>query len=300
MLFIYPGPGPSRPIRYLRRAHRQIDLNTYELTSRAMKRALVVAQRRGIRVRILLERAPYRGSRVARREAEWCYRYRMHCRWAPSRFRFDHAKYFIAGRWSWIGTMNFTYDGLNKNREAAFVSRSPAIRRALRTVFNADWHGRFAGMAPRRALVVSPRSRTAIMGLIGDTRGLVDIETEEMGYVSRLTPLLRSLGRRLRVVVPKRLSYHDRAVVCALAAAGAEVRQLRRPYPHIKLIATNRYAFIGSENFSYTSLMENREVGIILRRPAYVLRLRVMFNQDFHRAQPIRCPNAYRRHYFEH
>lgn len=294
MLFIYPGPGPSRPIQYLERAHRQIDLNAYELTSPALMRSLVSAQRRGVQVRILLERAPYRGAWIARREASWCHHYHMDCRWASSRFRFDHAKYFIAGRWSWIGTMNYTYDGLNKNREAAYVTRSPAVRGALLTVFNADWRRRLAGIGPRRVLVLSPRSRTAIISLVDRARGSVEIETEEMGYVSRLTLRLRSLGRRLRLVVPRSLSYHDRTVACALAASGARVRQLAHPYPHIKLIVAGRDGFIGSQNFSYTSLMDNREVGIILHRASTVRRLRAVFRQDFQRGRPIQCANAYR------
>jgi phosphatidylserine/phosphatidylglycerophosphate/cardiolipin synthase-like enzyme len=48
------------------------------------------------------------------------------------------------------------------------------------------------------------------------------------------------------------------------------VRTLATPYLHAKLITGSHEAFLGSENFTWTSLNRNREVGIVLSNPAAV------------------------------
>jgi len=47
------------------------------------------------------------------------------------------------------------------------------------------------------------------------------------------------------------------------------------------LICAAHEAFIGSENFSYSSLSENREVGVILHRAAEIRQLQAQFMHDW-------------------
>jgi phosphatidylserine/phosphatidylglycerophosphate/cardiolipin synthase-like enzyme len=47
------------------------------------------------------------------------------------------------------------------------------------------------------------------------------------------------------------------------------------------MIVDDRLAFVGSENFSATSLDQNRELGVIVRQPAAVVRLESTFQHDW-------------------
>jgi len=71
----------------------------------------------------------------------------------------------------------------------------------------------------------------------------------------------------------------------ALQAMGVEVRFLTFLDNHAKLmIADDQAAFVGSENFSWTSLEENREVGVVLTDGAAVGALVDAFETDWTRA----------------
>ena len=294
MILVYPGPGPTPAVVMIQKAQRQIRLNTYELTSHAIERALVAAKARGVRVRVLLDRSPYRARRILAREVSWCHQYRIDCKLSPRRFRYDHAKYLISDGVAWIGTMNFTYSGFHHNREAAFVTNSPAAVKAADAVFTADWRGARAGPAPRHTLVLSPGAVPDLLKLVKGASGPVYIESEELGHLGALSRALKALGGRLRMILPSSVSRYDRKNACRLEAAGAHVRTLSHPYPHIKLIITRSEVFIGSENLSYTSLYKNREMGLMLSQKA-AGGLDKAFYQDWQRGAAIDCGDGGRR-----
>ncbi|EQD32537.1 phospholipase D, partial [mine drainage metagenome] len=66
-----------------------------------------------------------------------------------------------------------------------------------------------------------------------------------------------------------------------LVRHGVDIRLLKRPYLHAKLILTATRAFIGSQNLNRTSLEQNREVGILIRNPVVLKRLRKQFAKDW-------------------
>ena len=51
------------------------------------------------------------------------------------------------------------------------------------------------------------------------------------------------------------------------------------------MILTPQRAFVGSENFSYTSLESNRELGISFTTPALLGSLHATFDRDYSHAQ---------------
>jgi phosphatidylserine/phosphatidylglycerophosphate/cardiolipin synthase-like enzyme len=76
-----------------------------------------------------------------------------------------------------------------------------------------------------------------------------------------------------------------------LSDAGVQVRTYPADAPlyiHAKvIIADNKEAFVGSENFSSTSLDQNRELGIIVSDPAVVSQLSATFAKDWQSAAPF-------------
>jgi hypothetical protein len=167
-----------------------------------------------------------------------------------------------------LGTANLTWSALGgRNREYLDIARQTAVAHALQDVFTADWHNRPAGDAPRQTLVLSPGATLALVAVIHQP-GAVCIESEELGKDRAILSALRAKGTQAQVLLPTTLNRYDRHIAHGLAADGVRVRYLVAPYLHAKLIAGPREAFLGSENFTWTSLNRNREVGIILGNPA--------------------------------
>ncbi len=268
-IFIEPQAGVRPVITFIQRARGTLDINVYLMTDRRIIRAITHDVRRGIRVRILIDRRPYGGrprGEIARLRATGA---QVH--YAPARFtgryRFDHAKYMVNGQATEIGTANLTWSAFHKNREYCDITRQPAIAHALHVVFTADWHNRPAGNAPRHTLVLSPGATPALVAAIRQPGG-VCIESEELGKDRAILEALRAKGAQARILLPATLNPYDRHIAQGLAMDGVRVRYLAAPYLHAKLIAGPTETFLGSENFTWTSLNRNREVGIILGHPA--------------------------------
>jgi phosphatidylserine/phosphatidylglycerophosphate/cardiolipin synthase-like enzyme len=73
-----------------------------------------------------------------------------------------------------------------------------------------------------------------------------------------------------------------------LVRYGAELHTLASPYIHAKLIMVDgKQAFIGSQNYTSTSLDQNREVGVVISGPSNLERLRRVFDRDFASGIPV-------------
>ena len=274
-LYIEPHAGTGPIIAFIQQARGTLDINAYLATDRRVIQAITQDVRRGIRVRIVIDRRPYGGrprGEIARLRATGAQvrsapaRFTGHGAGKARRYVFDHAKYMVSGRRAEIGTANLTWSAFHKNREYLDITRQPAITHALRAVFAADWHNRPAGNAPRQSLVLSPGATPALVAAIRQP-GAVCIESEELGKDRAILNALRAKGAQARILLPSTLSQYGRRIAHGLAADGVRVRTLAAPYLHAKLIVGRTEAFLGSENFTWTSLNRNREAGILLGNP---------------------------------
>lgn len=265
MLFVEPMAGVSPVAALVRSAHRSLDINAYLVTDRTILSAIRADARRGVVVRAVLDRHPYGGrpqGEVAALKTAGA-----QVRFAPARFRFDHAKYLIVdGRRIEVGSANLTRAAFRSNREYLWISSQPRAVRALRMVFTADWSGIKAGPLPRASLILSPGATRALVRVIAQP-GPVCTESEEMGRDRPILAALRQKGTLAMVLLPATLSRGDRSIAQTLAHHGVRVRLVSRPYLHAKLIVGPEAAYIGSENFSWTSLNHNREAGVLLGNP---------------------------------
>lgn len=75
----------------------------------------------------------------------------------------------------------------------------------------------------------------------------------------------------------------DKRNVAFLMRHGVHVRLMpKRPiYMHPKVEISNHYAFVVSENYSVSSLEENREMGMILNNPTDISMLQAQFARDW-------------------
>jgi phosphatidylserine/phosphatidylglycerophosphate/cardiolipin synthase-like enzyme len=66
-----------------------------------------------------------------------------------------------------------------------------------------------------------------------------------------------------------------------LAAAGATVRAVTTPAIHAKVVVADaRFVYLGSANFSPTSLDRNRELGLRVEDPRLALRIASTVSED--------------------
>ena len=293
-LFIEPSAGPAPIIQIINTAHRELDIGVYYLSDRKLLSAVRDAVRRGVDVRIMVETKPY-GMKPwqVHKEVRAIEATGAHFQYVPSRFlsygdqyAFYHAKYCVNGHEAEIGTANFDWSGLGgRNREYLYVTRNMDVVQAVQAVFNADWSRQRAPAWTHRVLVLSPGSSAAQLLEVINQPGTIDVESEELGPYRPILDALAAKGRDLQMILPASINREDQREVAFLRQHGCQVRLLpvKPLYMHAKMIVGRSLGFIGSENFTQTSLESNRELGLLLNG-SDITKLQAQFDRDWERA----------------
>jgi cardiolipin synthase len=250
-------------------AHRTIDISMYELSDKTTENDLIARARAGVIVRVLLNSAYY-GRTFNAPAAALLRAGAVHVAWAPSGQIF-HAKYVVVDNHAlYLGTGNLVTSDYSSTRDFWVEDTTARDVTAATATFNADFsHDK---VAPQNAggLVWSPGSTSALVSLINSSRSTLLVENEEMDNVSIEQALTAAARRGVSVKVVMTYSSEWTSALAQLKDAGVKVSKLGASQIHIhaKVICADctpasGTVFIGSENFSTSSLSYNRELGVL-------------------------------------
>jgi phosphatidylserine/phosphatidylglycerophosphate/cardiolipin synthase-like enzyme len=291
-LWVEPEDGLEPVLGQLSSARSSLDIVVYLLTHPDVVDRLIAAHERGVRVRVMVEEEPYGGGagnasalkRLSAAGVEW--------RYGNPTFRYTHEKAVVIDRKrALVMTANLTKSAFARNREYIALLSSPPEVREIQSIFDADWDRR--GYTPRAAsLVVSDtNSRERLLGLIGGARESLDVEAEVMADREVRAALIAAhkRGVRVRIVMsPPEREETTYEGLSELSRAGVGVRLISSPYMHAKLVVADRQrAYVGSVNFTATSMDQNRELGILTSTPTVLRRLQGTFDGDWRAGEPF-------------
>ncbi len=286
-LVVEPDAGLAPVYDLLRSARHSVEVEIYELEDDQATALLAADARRGVRVRVLLNR------HFVGRYNEPAFSYlRAHgvaVRWAPSHFDFTHEKAIVVdGRRAAIMTMNLTARYYSDTRDFVVLDTRHADVAAVAATFADDWQN--GGLPPSSpaTLVWSPGAQDALVGLISSARRQLLVENEEMADDTVTNALLAAARRGVKVEVVMTRQRDWYGAFSTLARGGVSVRTYAASAPlyiHAKAIVVDpgtghARAFVGSQNFSATSLLYNRELGLITTRRPIVAALAAVITRD--------------------
>ncbi len=299
----YPQAGFGGFHQQINTARRSIDMEMYELGDPTAEHDLARAARRGVRVRVLLDR-DYAGGYVNASAYAFLRRHGVSVRWAPAHYIFHIKTTTFDARTSDVSTANLTARYYASTRDAEVIDANPAQVRAIEATFAADWAAGPAG-APRRqtvqaaGLVWSPNTASgsaegAMVAQIDAARHGIDFESEELSDAPVYEALAADARRHVACrVVMMDSSEWDQAFA-TLTRAGCRVRVLHETatglYIHEKLVlddpgSAQQSLLLGSQNASWYSLHVNRELGLLMHSAnggaAVIHGVSTAFGQDF-------------------
>jgi cardiolipin synthase len=267
-------------------ARHSIDLSMYELSDTTIEHDLIARANAGVDVRVLLN-ADYEGTTHNGASYALLYASKVHVEWAPSSQIF-HAKYVVIdAHVVYIGTGNLETIDYSSTRDFWVEDARAADVSATTHTFDGDF-AHAGATFQAGGLVWSPGSTAALIELIDSAKHSLLVENEEMDS-SSIEAALKSAARRgvsVKVVMTESSSWT--AALDALANAGVRVRVLgsSQVYIHAKAICVDcdggaGTVFVGSENFSTSSLSYNRELGVITTTPKVVRAVDSAVNGDY-------------------
>ncbi len=271
-LITEPGQGFAPIYNRINGAKKSIDLTMYELEDTTAEHDLASAASRGVTVKVILDQRESSDNQSA---YNYLKAHGVKVVWSWSRYYFTHEKSMVVdGTTAVILTANLTSQYYSTSRDFGVVDTNAADVAAIQKVFNADFSHTAITPPTGADLVWSPtNAQSKILGLINGAKHSLRIYSEEMDDTAVENALISAARRgvAVRLVGENEDGEYDSAY-SSLASAGVKIRYYSDPsgfYIHGKVIEADYNTgtakiFVGSENFSSTSLTENRELGLII------------------------------------
>lgn len=287
-LFVQPEDGRAPVLEEIDGARESIALAVYLLSDEETIAALERARLRGVGVRVILEEQPFGGAGTQPEVFARLQRAGIAVRWDNPAFRFGHVKSLVVdGATALVMNQNLTYSSFTKNREFGVITTRPAEVVQAAAIFEADWNR--SAEPPDGPLIVSPTtSRKDLLSLIDGAQRTLDVYAEVMRDPEIMAAFVAAERRGVAVRLVMSEDDDNAEERRELADAGVEVRLARGGlYVHAKMMLIDgARAYVGSQNFTATSLDQNRELGVLLTDRGNLTRLAGTFAEDFAEGQP--------------
>lgn len=297
-LIVEPDDGRTPVINAISNAKSSIDLTIYSLSDPTIEAALKTARANGVSVEVLYNyysfpayEKDYVLKTMATLEAAG-----ILTRRATSEFTVTHQKTFTLDRaQSIIMTFNLQSSYFGSTRDFGIITNDNSEVTEIAKVFDADWA--YAKVTPEAATLVwsNNNSREKILALIRSANVSLEVYNEELEDQQCLDALTMEAASAVTVrVISAQLGGSGEADGNKkyreyLNQHGVQAKYMPTDnyyYCHAKMIlvdfgTNNARAFVGSENFSSTSLDKNRELGILVSESDILTRLHSTFEADW-------------------
>ncbi|MCE1248418.1 MAG: phospholipase D-like domain-containing protein [Firmicutes bacterium] len=298
-LIVEPDDGKAQVLEGINQAKQSIRLTIYEIGDPDILDALKSAAQRGVEVKIIFN---YHSFSEAQRgkildimrslESKG-----VKTKVADRRFAHTHQKSFVFDdKKAIIMSFNLQSNYFTNTRDFGIITLSSQEIDEITKVFEADWL--YSDITPSEEdLVWSPvNSNEKLIDLIRSAKKTIEIYNEEVADKEILDELIKAAqtGVEIRFISAQLIGYDGRDGNIygrkKLNDNGVKAKYGDFLYIHAKMILVdygteNARVFVGSENFSYTSLQKNRELGIIVEENNILDRLHSIFNTDWDKSK---------------
>lgn len=283
-----PEAGEAPFVQVLGEAQSSIRVFIYLMGYGAILDTLTAKAKAGVKVRVVMDSGK---ASVNQKYHDLLKAAGAEILWSDPKFPYMHAKVIIVdGKEALISTGNFSksYSILLERNFLARVT-DPEDVADLVALFDADWEKRAPDLTCTRLLVSPVNAKPRLLSLIGSAKSTLTLESMQLAD----SDVRASVAARQAAGVQVRAILADTAWIDANADAAAflkahaiEARYI--PHCHVKAIVVDGdRAYLGSENMSYTSLVKNREVGVVLTEAAAVKVMADTFEKDWAVGQPF-------------
>jgi cardiolipin synthase A/B len=294
-LIIEPNAGFSAVYNLIAHAKSSIDLTMYELSDTTAESDLGAAAKRGVDVRVILDRKEKSSNEKA---YDYLHSHSVKVVWSSSKYEYTHQKTLVVdGSEAVIMTANLSSQYYATSRDFLVTDTSRPDVDAIGAVFDADYAHHSVTPGDGQDLVWSPTdSQDKLLALINGAHHSLRIYSEEMGDATIEKALIAAAKRGVDVqVTGENTDGEYDSDFKKLTEGGVHVSYYSDEngfYIHGKVVeadygASGAKVFIGSENFSSTSLNRNRELGLITSNGSVMSAIASDFSTDFGRGQKV-------------
>jgi phosphatidylserine/phosphatidylglycerophosphate/cardiolipin synthase-like enzyme len=293
-LYVFPDAGQTSVYNLIDSATSSLDMTMYELEDTTAEQDLAARAKAGVDVRVILDEREKSNNTAA-------YTYLtdngVHVVYSSTSYYYTHQKTIVVDNaTAYILTENLQTQYYSTSRDYGVVDTDSADVAAIVKVFNADYAGTAITPGDGDGLVWSPTdSQSHLLSVINGATSTLWVENEEMADTTITNALAAQAKAGVTVNIIMTNDANDYASEFdTLTSAGAHVVTYAEDaslYIHGKVILADygtsaAKVFIGSENFSNTSLNSNRELGLITSDSAVMSGVHSAVTSDYDGGTP--------------
>ncbi|MCU7729119.1 phospholipase D-like domain-containing protein [Actinoplanes sp. KI2] len=287
-LLTQPGSGHSALYRLINNATTSINLTMYELNDATATADLAAAQARGVTVRVILD-----GKQTSVNSTAYTYlkNHGVGVVHSSSAYYYTHEKSMVVdGATAVVMSENWTPAYYSADRNFDLIENDAADVAAMQAVFNADYAKSSITPSDGDDLVWSPTdAQSRLLALINGATTSLSLYALEMDSTPIVNALVSAAGRGVTVKIVAEYNSAYAAAYHRLKAAGAGIVTYGTSdalYIHAKAIVADygtsaAKVYVGSQNFTGTSLNANRELGLIISNGAVLASVNSTLATDF-------------------
>jgi phosphatidylserine/phosphatidylglycerophosphate/cardiolipin synthase-like enzyme len=281
---VLPDDGEAVYVNVLSRAQKSIRMMIYEMGFGGVYDTVIAKAKAGVQVQVIFDQAQ---KSVNQKYSDAFAAAGAQVLWSDPSFTYMHAKTFVVDdKEAVISTGNFSKK-YSVDIERNFVAHitDAADVATMVSLFEADWNRRSPDLSCTRLIVSPVNSNQRVLDFIYSAKTSLDIEQMQFA----------DTDVRLAVAQRKQAGVTVRAILAApswitantdaanfLKGQNIPVKWMTNPNVHVKaLVVDGTWVYVGSENLSWTSLNNNREVGLLTSDAAAVKVVTDTFSHDW-------------------
>jgi phosphatidylserine/phosphatidylglycerophosphate/cardiolipin synthase-like enzyme len=297
-LIVLPDDSPKPIVAAIDGASRTLRVKMFVFSDPELRKAVIAAKRRGVRVRVMLNAARRDGEQdnnATRRALEHA---DVEVKDTNPAFALTHEKSMVVDDvTAFVKSLNWTTTNLTETRDYAVVTSRGHDVTEIIECFEADWHRHSFEPHAKSDLVWCPGpGRDLICRFIDETRHRLFVQNERFQDTVIIERLVRAVQRGVRVEVMARPAHtlkKEKLVegvggLRIMDDVGIKIHKLKHLKLHGKmLLADGLAAVVGSINFAAGSLDGRRELAIQVRDANVVERLQKVAEHDWQHSHPM-------------
>lgn len=245
-------------------AQKKVYLNTYIYTEKNIRASLIKAKKRGIDVKIILEKNVYMAPNLNKKAFEEAQQAGIAIVWSnPKNYTFNHAKYLLVDDELILSTWNISYTNFKSNKDIFLFIKDNEICKKVEEIFKRDflWEEKIIS---HPNLLVSPySSREKIEYMLKSAKKSLKLYIPYLADEALFFLLKENLKAWILITIIT--SDTEGENLKELKNFGANIIYSKRKIHAKAILKDDTLLFIWSINFSDTSMDENMELGILIQ-----------------------------------
>ena len=278
-------------------ASKSLRVKMFIFSDPALLKAVVAAQRRGVKVRVMLNSARRSGAADNDDTRKKLARAGIEVAEGNPEFDLTHEKSMVVDdATAFVKSLNWATRNLTGTRDYAVVTSHGREVREIVECFEADWHRQRFGPGADAHLIWCPGGRERISRFIDAARRTLFVQNERYQDPIIIERMVRAALRGLKLHVmarPPHTLKKDKLLegvggLRILEDVGVKIHRLKQLRLHGKMLLADGVAsIVGSINLAPGSLDGRRELAIEVRDDEVVERLQTIAHHDWKHSHPL-------------